>query len=160
MRIAPSLFLACTIVASASARSAAQSPPKTTPTMEKVTGIGGFFFKSSDHKALAEWYEKHLGVTCTPTSYDGQPWEQEKGITIFAPFSADSKYFGRFEQQWMINFRVRDLDAMAAQLTRAAITVKIDPQTYPNGRFALLHDPEGNPIQLWEPKNPADSKPE
>jgi len=128
--------------------------------MEKVTGIGGFFFKATDPKALAAWYEQHLGVTRTPTSYSEQPWEQEKGVTVFGPFPAATKYFGRPEQQWMINFRVRNLDAMVAQLTRAGIKVEVDPQGYPNGRFALTHDPEGNPIQLWEPKNPADSKPE
>lgn len=88
-----------------------------------------------------------------------QPWEQEKGVTVFGPFSADTKYFGRPTQQWMINFRVRDLDAMAAQLKRAGIAIEVDPQMYPNGRFARLADPEGNPIQLWEPRNPADSKP-
>ena len=154
MQIAPSLILACALVAGASDRSAAQSPPETTPTMERVTGIGGFFFKATDPKALAAWYEQHLGVTRTPTSYDAQPWEQEKGVTVFGPFPATTKYFGRPDQQWMINFRVRDLDAMAAQLTRAGIKVEVDPQTYPNGRFALTHDPEGNPIQLWEPKIP------
>lgn len=159
MRIAASLFWACALVASANVPSAAQSAPQTTPPMEKVTGIGGFFFKATDPKALAEWYERHLGVTRTPTSYSKQPWEQEKGFTVFAPFSADTKYFGRPTQQWMINFRVRDLDAMVAQLKRAGIVVDVDAQMYPNGRFARLADPEGNPIQLWEPKNPADSKP-
>lgn len=159
MRVAHSLLCACALIASANVKSAAQSPPQPTPNMEKVTGIGGFFFKATDPKALAEWYERHLGVTRTPTSYSEQPWEQEKGVTVFGPFSADTKYFGRPAQQWMINFRVRDLDAMVAQLKRAGIAVEVDAQMYPNGRFARLADPEGNPIQLWEPKNPADSKP-
>ena len=74
------------------------------------------------------------------------------GFTVFAPFPNDTKYFGRPEQQFMINFRVRSLDAMVAQLRKAGITVTVDPQAYPNGRFARLHDPEGNPIELWEPK--------
>ena len=73
------------------------------------------------------------------------------GPTVFAPFSSTTSYFGRPEQQWMINFRVRDLDAMVAQLRRAGIDVTVDPETYPNGRFARLKDPEGNPIQLWQP---------
>jgi glyoxylase I family protein len=122
--------------------------------MEKVTGIGGFFFRSANPKSLAEWYERHLGVTRIPQTYGGEPWSQEAGPTAFAPFSADTKYFGRPEQQWMINFRVSNLDAMAAQLTAAGVEVAVDQEPYPNGRFALLKDPEGNPIQLWEPKRP------
>jgi predicted enzyme related to lactoylglutathione lyase len=122
--------------------------------MERVTGIGGFFFRASDPKALAEWYERHLGVTRTPESYSQQPWEQAAGPTIFGPFQKDTKYFGSDAQQWMINFRVRDLDAMVAQLRRASIEVEVDSQVYPNGRFARPSDPEGNPIQLWEPKLP------
>ena len=123
--------------------------------MEKVTGIGGLFFRASDPKALSEWYERHLGVAKVPTSYADEPWRQEAGSTAFAPFPADSMMFGRETQQWMINFRVRNLDAMIAQLTRAGIAVEVDPEAYPIGRFASLHDPEGNPIQLWEPQNAA-----
>lgn len=116
-----------------------------------MAGIGGFFFRAEDPAALAAWYAEHLGVARTPTSYDEQPWTQEAGPTVFGPFSADTDYFGRPEQAWMINFRVPDLDAMVVQLRAAGIAVEVDPQTYPNGRFARLADPEGNPIQLWEP---------
>jgi predicted enzyme related to lactoylglutathione lyase len=122
--------------------------------MERVTGIGGFFFKAKDPKALAEWYEKNLGVARTPTAKGMEPWRQESGTTAFQPFPATTKYFGSETQQWMINFRVAHLDAMVAQLTAAGIKVEVDPQTYPNGRFASLRDPEGNPIQLWEPQPP------
>ena len=135
------------------AQAAAPSGGGALPT-ERVTGIGGFFFRATDPKGLAEWYERHLGVTRTPQSYDAEPWRQEAGVTVFGPFAADTKYFGRPTQQWMINFRVRDLDAMVAQLKRASIAVEVDPATYPNGRFARLQDPEGNPIQLWQPKDP------
>jgi glyoxylase I family protein len=121
--------------------------------MEKVTGIGGFFCRSSDPKALAQWYERHLGVTRTPESYDVDPWRQEEGWTVFAPFPADTKYFGRPTQQWMMNFRVRDLAAMMAQLTSAGIKVDVEGEDS-NGLFARLEDPEGNPIQLWEPRDP------
>ncbi len=123
--------------------------------MEKVTGIGGMFFRAADPSGLAAWYEKHLGITRTPESYGVDPWKQEAGITVFAPFKSDTKYFDA-AKQWMINFRVRDLDAMVAQLMRAGIEVKVDPQVYPNGRFARLHDPEGNAIELWEPMRPGD----
>ena len=119
--------------------------------VEKVAGIGGFFFRSQDHKALADWYEKHLGINLIPTSYEQKGWQQEAGPTAFAPFPAKTSYFGDANKQWMINFRVHNLDKMAAQLSSAGIEVKIDPQSYPNGRFAHLHDPEGNPIELWQP---------
>lgn len=125
---------------------------ETTEPMEKVTGIGGFFFRAHDPKALGQWYLQHLGIALIPTSYGDSPWQQEAGATAFAPFPETSKYFGDETKVWMLNFRVRDLDKMAEQLKAAGIAVKIDPETYPNGRFARLHDPEGNPIELWQPK--------
>jgi predicted enzyme related to lactoylglutathione lyase len=120
--------------------------------MEHVTGIGGLFFRAKNPTLLAEWYRDHLGVALAPADYSQKPWAQEAGPTVFAPFPADSDYFGRLEKNWMINFRVRDLQAMVEQLRAAGVDVAIDPQTYPNGQFARLHDPEGNPIELWEPK--------
>ncbi|HLK22482.1 MAG TPA: VOC family protein, partial [Bryobacteraceae bacterium] len=119
---------------------------------EKVTGIGGFFFRASDPKALTKWYADHLGITTVPTNYDDKPWRQEAGTCAFQPFPEKTKYFGDMSKQWMLNFRVRSIEKMAAQLQAAGITVEVDPKTYPNGRFASLHDPEGNPIQLWEPE--------
>jgi predicted enzyme related to lactoylglutathione lyase len=119
--------------------------------MERVSGIGGLFFRAKDPSSLARWYEAHLGVSPVPASYDDRPWRQEAGPTVFAPFPADTDYFGRPGQQWMVNFRVRDLDAMVAQLRGAGLAVEIDPTAYPNGRFAHLEDPEGNRIELWEP---------
>jgi glyoxylase I family protein len=130
----------------------AAEPPKEN-TMQKVLGIGGLFFKSENPEALAKWYETNLGISITPTSEGEKPWEQEAGPTVFAPFKKDTKYFGRPEQSWMINFRVADLKAMVAQLRAAGITVE-DPKSYPIGDFTRLHDPEGNPIELWEPKEP------
>ena len=122
--------------------------------MEKVTGIGGIFFRAADPKGLADWYEKHLGVTKTPETGDTEPWRQEAGATVFSPFKLDTKYFDA-SKQWMINFRVRDIDAMVAQLRRAGIEVK-DPEVYEGiGRFSRLHDPEGNAIELWEPERTA-----
>ena len=119
--------------------------------MEKVTGIGGLFFRAKDPESLARWYEEHLGVRPVPKSYEESPWRQEAGATVFAPFPADTDYFGRPEQQWMVNFRVGDLGPMVTQLRAAGISVDIDPTVYPNGRFAHLDDPEGNRIELWEP---------
>jgi glyoxylase I family protein len=122
--------------------------------MEKVTGIGGLFFRAHDPKALGRWYQQHLGISLTPSSYEDSVWQQEAGPTVFAPFEETSDYFGDAHKFWMVNFRVRDLDRMAAQLRAAGIAVKIDPQSYPNGRFARVHDPEGNPIELWQPIRP------
>ncbi|MBO6538447.1 MAG: VOC family protein [Rhizobiaceae bacterium] len=120
--------------------------------MEKVLGIGGLFFKSKDPQALARWYLDHLGIDLVPSDYETPPWHQQSGDTLFAPFDEDTDYFGPDQQQWMVNFRVRDLDAMVAQLRSAGIEVKVDPQEYPNGRFARIYDPEGNPVELWQRK--------
>jgi hypothetical protein len=104
--------------------------------MEKVTGIGGMFFRARQPKVLAEWYRNHLGVELVPDNYDDPPWQQQGGPTAYAPFPQDTKYFGDPSKQWMINFRVADLDAMVAQLQAAGISVEIDPEPYPNGCFA------------------------
>lgn len=120
--------------------------------MERVTGIGGFFFRAEDPEALGRWYRDHLGVDTVPKDYETMPWVQQAGPTVWSAFSASTEYFGRPEQQWMINFRVRDLAAMVAQLRAAGIEVEVDEEAYPNGVFARLADPEGNPIQLWEPR--------
>lgn len=112
-----------------------------------VTGIGGVFFRARDPAALGAWYAEHLGV-----SLDGGAWRQDAGPTVFAPFQDDTDYFGRPEQQWMINFRVGDLDAMIARLRTAGIAVETNPEWDSEvGRFARIHDAEGNPIELWEP---------
>lgn len=132
------------------AKTAAKDESKGTK-MEKVAGIGGLFFRAHDPKALGAWYEQHLGITITPTSEGAAVWQQEAGPTVFNPFPETTKYFGDPTKAWMVNFRVHDIDKMVAQLRTAGIEVK-DPETYPNiGRFARLHDPEGNPIELWQP---------
>ncbi|HZB89277.1 MAG TPA: VOC family protein [Terracidiphilus sp.] len=118
---------------------------------ERVLGIGGLFFRAHDPKGLAEWYRSHLGVGLTPSGAKAEAWHTEAGTTAFQPFSLTSKYMGDPQQMWMVNFRVRDLDKMAAQLRAAGVEVTVDPQAYPYGRFARLHDPEQNPIELWEP---------
>lgn len=119
--------------------------------MERVTGIGGLFFRAGDPEGLADWYSTHLGVDPPPESYDTPPWQQQAGPTVLAAMSSDSPHFGGAEHTWAVNFRVTDLDAMVAQLRDSAIHVDVDPEVYPNGRFANLRDPEGNPIQLWQP---------
>jgi predicted enzyme related to lactoylglutathione lyase len=133
------------------AAGAEQTPVPNTSAREKVTGIGGMFFRARDPKVLSQWYQDNLGITVIPQSANDQPWTQEAGPTAFQPFPEKTSYFGDLTKQWMINFRVADLDKMARQLEAAGIAVKVDPTTYPNGRFAHTHDPEGNPIELWQP---------
>ena len=113
-----------------------------------VTGIGGLFFRSSDTEALKRWYCDHLGVGCGEWGL----WEQQAGMTVFSPFKADTDYFAA-DKQWMLNLRVTGLDDLLDQLRAAGIEVITkdewnDPAV---GRFARIHDPEGNPIELWEP---------
>jgi predicted enzyme related to lactoylglutathione lyase len=119
--------------------------------MENVVGIGGLFFRANDPELLSQWYQQNLGITPTPSSYEQPPWQQDAGPTVFAPLPANTEYFGSKSQSWMINFRVLNLDALISQLRAAGIEVEMDPEEYPNGRFARLCDPEGNPIQLWQP---------
>ena len=119
--------------------------------MERVTGVGGVFMRSSDPNALARWYRDHLGLSAY-SEEAGETWWQEEGPTVWAPFPADTDYFGRREQGWMINFRVRDLDAMLAQLRDAGVPVDAEVQVLEGiGRFGWGSDPEGNRFELWEP---------
>ena len=122
-----------------------------------VLGIGGLFFRSRDPDALAAWYKQHLnvGAGCSPDPVEEASewtWSAQGGPTVFAPFKADSDYFAT-DKQWMLNLRVSDLDTLLASLREARIEVITktewdDPQT---GRFARIHDPDGNAIELWEP---------
>lgn len=114
--------------------------------MEKVTGIGGFFFRAGDPAALAGWYRDHLGIELT----DGV-WPQAAGPTVFAPFSETSDYFAA-DRRWMLNLRVADMTAMIAQLQATGVAVETRAEWDGDyGRFARIHDPEGNPVELWEP---------
>jgi glyoxylase I family protein len=119
--------------------------------MEKVDGIGGVFLAARDPERLTAWYADHLGVPPPPTSYGEPAWSPGAGVTVFAVMPAGTEPFGGPEHTWSLNFRVRDLDAMVHQLRHAGIDVTVDPESYPNGRFASLTDPEGNPLQLWQP---------
>lgn len=111
-----------------------------------VTGIGGVFIRATDPEALGAWYRTHLGL-----DIGAPPWRQAAGPTVFAPFPRDSDYFPE-DRAFMLNFRVDDLDALTARLTAAGIAVTTDPAwDSAVGRFARIHDPEGNPIELWEP---------
>src|ERR1700759_4728422 len=116
--------------------------------MERVQGMGGYFIRASDPAALGAWYRACLGLDADE---HGQ-WTQAPGPTVFATFDADTDYFGSPTQQAMLNFRVRDLDAMLAQLRAKGADVADETQDMEGvGRFAWVTDPEGNRIELWEP---------
>ncbi|GAA1138102.1 VOC family protein [Ornithinicoccus hortensis] len=113
-----------------------------------VVGIGGLFFRSKDPDARAAWYREHLGIDAGQTSV----WEQSAGGTVLAPFPADSGYFPA-DQQFMLNLRVDDLDALTDRLEAAGIDVErvVDDGDAGYGLFARIYDPEGLPIELWQP---------
>ena len=118
--------------------------------MEKVTGIGGIFFRAKNPAALTDWYEAHLGINPVPSGAGMTPWRTSEGEVVFAPFAEDTDYFPA-DKQMMINFRVADLTAMIAQLQAAGVTVFNESAMDGVGKFAHLRDPEGNAIELWEP---------
>ncbi len=116
-----------------------------------VVGIGGVFFRADDPDTLVAWYRDHLGVG-TPDPFN---WLQAAGPTVFMPFSRNTDYFPA-DKAFMMNFRVADLDGLLASLREAGIEVitKAEWDTPEAGRFARIHDPEGNPVELWEPPGP------
>jgi predicted enzyme related to lactoylglutathione lyase len=118
--------------------------------MHKVSGIGGFFFRAKDSDALTAWYRDNLGIDPVPMAEGDHTWRQEAGETAFTSASYAMDQYPA-DRTWAINFRVHDLDGIVEQLRAAGTDVEVDPSTYSMGRFASLTDPEGNPIQLWEP---------
>jgi catechol 2,3-dioxygenase-like lactoylglutathione lyase family enzyme len=122
---------------------------------ERVTGIGGVFFKAKDPARLGAWYRERLGIDVQKAGFAlfrGRETDSDTpSTTVWSMFPEDSDYFGAREQRAMINYRVRDLDAILAELGRAGVT--IDPKRHAdeNGHFAWVYDPEGNRIELWEP---------
>jgi predicted enzyme related to lactoylglutathione lyase len=117
--------------------------------MERVTGVGGVFFRSRDPQALVAWYEQHLGVPVR----DGYVIFPESRDTHWVPFAADTGYWPA-EKEWMVNFTVRDLDAVLAQLREAGVEVDHEIEELDGvGRFGWAVDPEGNRFELWEPSD-------
>lgn len=123
--------------------------------MKKVTGIGGIFFKSKDPKATNEWYKTHLGFDTTPygTSFEWRQLEDsdKKGLTQWNPFAENTQYFEPSQKDFMINYRVADLEALVKQLQKENVTILDQIETYDYGKFVHILDNEGNKIQLWEP---------
>jgi catechol 2,3-dioxygenase-like lactoylglutathione lyase family enzyme len=122
-----------------------------------VLGVGGIFFRAANPDALNVWYRDHLGVGAgCAAEGTGEPdqwsWQVQGGPVVFAPFKADTDYWAA-DKQVMLNLRVRDIDSLIDQLKASGIIVITkpewnDPQV---GKFARIHDPEGNAVELWEP---------
>ncbi len=122
--------------------------------MKKVTGIGGVFFKCKDAEAQKQWYEKHLGIPNEPygTTFGWRHLDDaaKKGTTVWSTFKNETTYFGDASQQYMINYRVENLEALAAQLKEEGVTFVDEIQTYDYGKFLHILDGEGNRVELWE----------
>ena len=120
--------------------------------MKRVIGVGGIFFKAKNPKALAEWYQKHLGIDFGGKVYaDFQFQEKEKGWIAFSFFDADTNYFAPSEKDFMINLRVENLDELLKALRGDGVYVFDETEEHEYGKFGWILDPEGNKIELWEP---------
>jgi predicted enzyme related to lactoylglutathione lyase len=116
--------------------------------MERVLGIGGYFLRAADPVAMSAWYRECLGLDADENGL----WRPEAGPTVFATFESETEYLGSRTQQTMLNFRVRDLESMLAQLRSKGADVTDEMQDMPGvGRFGWVTDPEGNRIELWQP---------
>lgn len=125
--------------------------------MKRVTSIGGVFFKCKDPDKIKDWYAKHLGLNTDKygTSFE---WRQaddgtKKGFTVWSPFKEDTKYFQPSEKEFMINYRVENLEQLVEELKKEGVTVVDEIETYEYGKFVHILDIEGNKIELWEPND-------
>jgi predicted enzyme related to lactoylglutathione lyase len=126
-------------------------------TMKKVTGIGGIFFKCKDPNKMKEWYQQHLGIN---TNQYGAVFEwyqgadsTKKGFTTWSPFKETTKYFEPSTKEFMINYRVEDLEGLVEELKKHGVTVVDAIETYDYGKFVHILDPEGNKVELWQPND-------
>ncbi|OAB80429.1 VOC family protein [Cochleicola gelatinilyticus] len=120
---------------------------------KRVTGLGGFFFKTEDPKVIKEWYRKHLGLNTDDYGCTFW-WKDENGTkcsTQWSPFKEDTTYFEPSKKQFMMNFRVEDLVALLATLKKEGVTIVGEIEEYDYGKFGWILDAEGNKIELWEP---------
>lgn len=127
--------------------------------MKRVTGIGGVFFRSDDPKKLKDWYGKHLGFDVTEWGVAFQWLEVDKpaaknpASTAWSPFKKDTEYFNPSQKQFMFNYRVENLVELLKLLKEEGVEVVDEIQEFPYGKFGWIMDPEGNKIELWEPKD-------
>lgn len=128
--------------------------------IKKVTGIGGIFFKCKDPENMKDWYAKNLGLPADPYGANFE-WRQasdpsKKGSTQWSPFPEHTKYFQPSTSDFMINYRVEDLESLVVQLVKDGVTVLDEIESFDFGKFVHIMDPEGNKIELWEPIDEVD----
>ncbi|MEZ5306287.1 MAG: VOC family protein [Pyrinomonadaceae bacterium] len=126
--------------------------------MARITGIGGVFIKAkSDEKELREWYEKHLGLKLEEWGGGVLRWPEDTaedgGATVWHTAAPDSKWFSPSQSGFMINYRIDDMDGLLAQLEEGGVAIQKGPEYHENGAFLWIMDPDGNKVELWEPKN-------
>jgi len=125
--------------------------------MKKVTGLGGIFFKCDDPKKMKDWYASNLGIIDEGYGanfewrYDDDP--EKKGSTVWSPFPANTKYFAPSDKDFMINYRVENLTGLVEELKKNGVTIVDELQDSEYGKFIHILDPEGNKVELWEPKD-------
>ena len=125
--------------------------------MKKVTGIGGIFFKCKNPKEMREWYQTHLGLNTNEYGAVFE-WRQgadssKKGFTQWSPFAETTKYFEPSGKDFMINYRVENIEELVEQLKKEGVTITDKIETYEYGKFVHIVDVEGNKIELWEPND-------
>ena len=123
--------------------------------MKKVTGIGGIFFKCKDPGNMREWYQTHLGLNTNKYGTVFEWWQgadsTKKGFTQWSPFAETTKYFEPSTKDFMINYRVENLEALVEELRKEGVTIMDTIETYDYGKFVHVLDVEGNKLELWEP---------
>jgi len=123
--------------------------------MKKVTGIGGIFFKTKDPEKMKDWYSKNLGLVTNEygSVFEFRPADapEKKAYSVWSPFSDDTEYFQPSEKEFMINYRVENIEKLVEELKNAGVTVCDEIETYEYGKFVHILDPENNKIELWEP---------
>jgi predicted enzyme related to lactoylglutathione lyase len=124
--------------------------------MQRVTGIGGIFFKAKDPKALGQWYQRHLGLDVQAWGGAAFQWVTPEnpngtGSTLWTPFAQTTTYFGPGTTPFMVNFRVHDLPALLAALRAEGCAVDAKTEESEYGKFGWVQDPEGNRVELWQP---------
>lgn len=159
MKSTPFLLLIILISASIgfAFKSVLSSHTDSQPANRKVTGIGGIFFKCKDPKAIRDWYQTNLGLNTNPYGavfewYQGAD-STKKGFTQWSPFKETTKYFEPSTKEFMVNFRVADLEVLVAELKQNGVTIVDTIQAFDYGKFVHIMDPEGNNIELWEPND-------
>lgn len=124
--------------------------------MARVTGIGGVFFRAKDTKALAAWYAEHLGLKLEDFGGAILKWPEDKanddGLTVWHLSEQSSEWFSPSESSFMINYRIDDMAGMIEQLKRGGVAIVKGPEQHENGQFVWVMDPEGNKVELWEPR--------